>query len=229
MLTVSSAQPQGRNTVAGNQPDTTSLEGSNELFDAVSYGNHLEVLKLIVAGANVNERRAENAGMAPLHMAVAMGHIEIVKTLLTVPGIDINIQINRDDVSGWLGQTSLFRAAYNAQADIVDLLLSQPKIDVNKENDSGDTALGWAYRNGPLGSRITSALRSHGAICGCKSDSCRYIHNIIPTYIQAFYLTLNILAYLPPYSYRQWTNLTTNCILTMSALTKKMLSKHSFY
>ena len=42
--------------------------------------------------------------MAPLHMAVAMGHIEIVKTLLTVPGIDINIQINRDDVSGWLGK-----------------------------------------------------------------------------------------------------------------------------
>ena len=42
-------------------------------------------------------------------------------------------------------------------------------------------------------------------------------------------LTLNIPAYLPPYSYRQWTNLTTNCIWTMSALTKKMLSKHSFY
>ena len=36
-----------------------------------------------------------------------------------------------------------------------------------------------------------------------------------------FLLTLNIPAYLPPYSYRQWTNLTTNCIWTMSALTKK--------
>jgi len=42
-------------------------------------------------------------------------------------------------------------------------------------------------------------------------------------------LTLNIPAYLPPYSYRGWTNLSTNCIWTMSALTKKMLSKHSFY
>ena len=34
-------------------------------------------------------------------------------------------------------------------------------------------------------------------------------------------LTLNIPAYLPPYSYRGWTNLSTNCIGTMSALTKK--------
>ena len=36
-----------------------------------------------------------------------------------------------------------------------------------------------------------------------------------------FYLTLNIPAYMPPYSYRGWTNLSTNCIGTMSALTKK--------
>ena len=34
-------------------------------------------------------------------------------------------------------------------------------------------------------------------------------------------LTLNIPAYLPPYSYRGWTDLSTNCIRTMSALTKK--------
>ena len=34
-------------------------------------------------------------------------------------------------------------------------------------------------------------------------------------------LTLNIPAYLPPYSYRGWTNLSTNCIGTMSALAKK--------
>ena len=42
-------------------------------------------------------------------------------------------------------------------------------------------------------------------------------------------LTLNIPAYLPPYSCRGWTDLSTNCIGTMSALKKKMLSKHSFY
>ena len=41
-------------------------------------------------------------------------------------------------------------------------------------------------------------------------------------------LTLKIPAYLPPYSYRLWTNLSTNCIGTMSALTKKNYNNKFF-
>ena len=134
----------------------------------------MEVLRLLAAGANVNEKTAD--GWAPLHRAAQKGdaNMDIMRALLDAPGIDINIRMGHpnSEVSHFLGWTPLFSAAFTAQADTVDLLLGERKIDVNIQNHDGDNALGYAYKNNQIGGRITAALKAHGAVCRCRNINC---------------------------------------------------------
>ena len=57
--------------------------------------------------------------------AAALGNISVMRSLLMCNETDIN-HTDRD------GRTSLFIASFHGRAEIADLLLSQPKIDVNK-------------------------------------------------------------------------------------------------
>ena len=150
-----------------------TVSGATKLTEAVESGDLLGVLRLLAQRVDVNEKNVKS-GWAPLHVAATSGNVDVLRALLKVPGVDINIRIGNFNSGGlYRGQTALLRAAYTANADAVDLLLSQPDIDIDRQTFDGDTALGWAYANGPLGLRIQNALKARGAVCRCMSSACR--------------------------------------------------------
>jgi len=69
-----------------------------------------------------------------LYLASLFGHQGVVATLLTVPGIEVNIKDNH-------GQTPLYCAALCGHAAIVAQLLAAPEIDVNIKDNNGRTPL----------------------------------------------------------------------------------------
>ena len=71
-------------------------------------------------------------GWTPLIKAVYEGHVECIKVLAALPGIDINKGNNN-------GSTSLHYATYYGHVECVRLLLGHPEIQVNKVGTSG----GW--------------------------------------------------------------------------------------
>ena len=95
---------------------------------------------------------------APLWIACQYGHLDVVRVLLSVDGIDPN-RAKKD------GQTPLSRACQNGHVDVVRLLLALPGIDVEKG------APGWP----PLSlaqhfkhTAIASLLREHAAAAPAK-------------------------------------------------------------
>ena len=73
--------------------------------------------------------------------AAEEGHVNTVKELLAVPGIDANAQ-------GDCGYTALIYAAEEGHENIVRMLLAAPGIDVNVKSNDGETALLFAARHG---------------------------------------------------------------------------------
>jgi hypothetical protein len=81
----------------------------------------------------LNKPDKKKDGMTPLHVAAALGCIEIVKELLEA-GVDVN-QINTH------GKSALHFAAENDRKDVVKLLLQNPRVDVNKADIFNETPL----------------------------------------------------------------------------------------
>jgi ankyrin repeat protein len=100
-------------------------EGQTPLHLAIT-GNKLSVVKLLItAGANPNAVMAD--GGRPLHIAAVMRppNEEIVRSLLAVPGIDI------EATSSLLGMTPLLIAVLRGHITIVKLLLdAKAKTDI---------------------------------------------------------------------------------------------------
>lgn len=76
----------------------------------------------------------------PLHEAIELENVEIVKMLLNCPDILVNkieiydnYQNTNKDCFDRVWQTALCRAIQKQNYEIVKLLLEQPNIDVNKE------------------------------------------------------------------------------------------------
>ena len=67
------------------------------------------------------------SSITALNMAIENDDIEIVKLLLSHPGINVNIQ----NKSGNISETALHKAVFSGNVEIVKLLLSNPEIDVN--------------------------------------------------------------------------------------------------
>ena len=77
----------------------------------------------------------------PLIQACFKGHTEIVKLLLSVPGIDVNCKVNGN-------YTALYYAACNGSKSIVKLLMKHQKLDVDCRDNFGKTPLFYAAKNG---------------------------------------------------------------------------------
>lgn len=75
-----------------------------------------------------------------LGYSASLGHVDIVKLLLSHPDIDPNFMVGG-------GQMALMS---NREPDVVKLLLDQEEIDVNRQDDSGRTALCRAAYGGCL-------------------------------------------------------------------------------
>ena len=106
-------------------------------------------------------------GYTPLHRAVDRRHVQIVEILLTQPNIEINA---KDNVSSdipieylfqntfelWLMgillfqhcDTPLHRAVNHGHLQIVEILLTQPNIEINaKSNVSSDIPIEYLFQN----------------------------------------------------------------------------------
>lgn len=133
----------------------------DDAFEEAICNSDIEQLKLLVAvGINIHTLNDENAAL--LQQATSSGDIEIIRLLLTVPGIDVNLQDG-------FGDTALHMAAQEGEADIVELLLAAPGIDINRKNSLDETPLDIAKENDYTG--IVEMLINAGGACDESSDA----------------------------------------------------------
>jgi ankyrin repeat protein len=118
---------------------------SNTLIMASRHGFHRVVRYLCTArhgidSVNVIGNAGDNDAMTPLLWASQEGHLEVVKTLLGVAGVDVN-KANSD------GATPLHFASYHGHLEVVKTLVAA-KADVDKADNGGETPLYWASQEG---------------------------------------------------------------------------------
>ena len=157
--------------------DADYIWNGTPLIIAIQHG-HLKTVKLLATspGIDVN-RRDEQPGMSPFGYAVEAYHKEMVQFLMRVPKIKIGnyselelaiFKGNTAEVKRILteqkpninkktelennidnsGGTPLIYAAGFGHTDIVKLLLEQPNININIEDDHGISALTAAAMHG---------------------------------------------------------------------------------
>lgn len=173
----------GSKTALGRAPGPAAV-GRTELMIAAKAGNYEHVLALLRAGSEVN-RENQNGGTALMYsalggdpritallidhgaeidavasngwgalmIAVAKGHEEIVQLLL-----DRGADPNRQDVYLW---TPLMRAAHERRLREAEMLLADPRTEVNRRGENYATALHLAAAEGH--EALVRLLLRHGA------------------------------------------------------------------
>ncbi|MBA8667897.1 ankyrin repeat domain-containing protein [Holosporaceae bacterium 'Namur'] len=126
-----------------------------------------EIKKALAKGADINTTGVGEWGV--LHSAVSIKRDDIVKFLLSQPGINVNI---RD----YHGNTPLHTAADSGYTEIVKLLLAKG-ADVNLTNREGKTPL-YESISTPHDIELIPLFVKHGANVNArrKEDGCTVIH-----------------------------------------------------
>ena len=114
-----------------------SARGRTALFEAIE-GQHAEIIDLFLrekpTDLNINATHPEQFHRTALMLATREGLIDIVRTLLQYPGINVDAQ----DANGW---TALYIAVKFGHKDLVAVLLkAKPNIEL-KDNQDGRFAL----------------------------------------------------------------------------------------
>ena len=122
-----------------------SLNGLNPLAIAIQNG-HLTIVQYMLDFCEVDVNKTLNDLISPLHLAAAIGHLELVQCLLSHKA-DM-------DKARFDGATPLFMAAAGGFPTVVDYLL-QKGANVHKaarhNNKDGVTLLDIAIQNGQSG------------------------------------------------------------------------------
>ena len=121
---------------------------------AAREGDRVQVQCNFSVGAGVNDRGGANSRV-PLHWAVIGQQAETVRELLTVAGIDPNLQ----DLT--YGSNPLIEAAFNGYAEIAGILANHPLVSLNIVANDGGTALHTAAGRGHLA--VVNTLLAAGA------------------------------------------------------------------
>ncbi|XP_070543400.1 osteoclast-stimulating factor 1-like [Ptychodera flava] len=112
--------------IPSNYVEESAEAVDNPLHEAAKRGNLSFMNECLNNGVSVNG--LDKAGCTALHWAAHGGHIDCVKTLLSVPRIQINVQ-NK------MGDTALHSAAWKGHAEAVRLLLEKGiKTDLKKHD-----------------------------------------------------------------------------------------------
>ena len=112
--------------------------GITALMTAAIHG-YTAIVSHLARPETVNMQSSD--GYTALMYASYLGHFDIVRTLLTTPGIDLNAQANN-------GFTALIFAAQQGHTHIVKALVNDPRTEVNFSTSTGATALTIAIMNG---------------------------------------------------------------------------------
>ena len=109
-------------------------------FIACYYGQ-TEVVKLLLNDERVDVNKTRNDGWTPFIIACWNGHVEIVKLLVNNSRVDPS-HVNRPTGHQ---QTPFLLACQKGHNEIVKYLLACGReIDLDKIDNDGKTALGWA-------------------------------------------------------------------------------------
>lgn len=73
--------------------DVDYMDTSNDtaLHKACRYGRNDVVKLLLDAGSDVNSAKRESSGVTPLQLATHQGHLDVFLTLMSYPGINVNL------------------------------------------------------------------------------------------------------------------------------------------
>ena len=126
----------------GHNPELVnaySEDGYQPLGLAAYFGHEKIVEYLIKAGATVNSPSKNSLGVTPLQSAVAGGHLEVTRMLLTT-GASPNVRERG-------GYTPLHTAAHNGDVEIVRSLLFGG-ADLEAKSDKKETPLDMARKTG---------------------------------------------------------------------------------
>ncbi|XEV07499.1 hypothetical protein FSHL1_012786 [Fusarium sambucinum] len=122
-----------------------------DAIDIATIRGQLDILKSIVEaspkGAINNVR--DKSGATRLHIATDLNNVQSVKSLLNIPGIEL-------DKADYAGRTALLLAARQGSDDIVQILVADDRVNPNMKDWHGSTPLFAAVRNGH--SRIVEIL-----------------------------------------------------------------------
>ena len=91
----------------------------------------MDVVTVLVALEGVDINQADRNGQTVLFIASGNGHLDVVKVLLGVEGMNV---VNQATVGGEEGDgyTPLAASIMAGRIDVARLLLQQPNIEVNK-------------------------------------------------------------------------------------------------
>ena len=169
-------------------PDVDAQDslGNTAMMYAALEGHRDIVVKLLECGASVNVTCHNGSNV--LHRAAMEGRADVVKILLRRTDLDVNVAdpsqrsrnalmlaamygnvrvveylLERDDLRPNLraDRTALMFAASNDQIEIVKLLLKDPRVSINDQDELGATALMLASYSGYTS--IVGALLDAGA------------------------------------------------------------------
>ena len=134
--------------------------GNQQLIDAIKDNTKTpeqlfnDVRGLLLTDESIDLEYKSKQGRTPLYVASSLGYIDVVKALLE-KGSNVNTQDKN-------GMSPIHSAAYNGDADIIDVLIAAPGISVNKTTNDGRTPLHFAANYNKLDA--VKALLKHPAI-----------------------------------------------------------------
>ena len=151
----------------GVTPDIDAQDslGNTAMMYAALGGNHVIVAQLLEEGASVNVTRY--TGSSALHTAVSEDNADVIRVLLRHTDLDVNVVdpsqhrnalmlaaahgnttvveclLSRDDLCPNLrsNKSALMFAAMENQVEVVVLLLKDPRVSIDDQDDFGATAL----------------------------------------------------------------------------------------
>eukprot|EP00160_Parvularia_atlantis_P014412 Unigene356_Nuclearia_a/m.1230 Unigene356_Nuclearia_a/g.1230 ORF Unigene356_Nuclearia_a/g.1230 Unigene356_Nuclearia_a/m.1230 type:complete len:1228 (+) Unigene356_Nuclearia_a:36-3719(+) len=130
------------------------------LMAAIEEGDSFAALFLLKHGADA-EAAIEDSGLRPVHLATRTNQLPILAALLEA-GADVNAQALGTSPDSD-GTTALHLAVRLSYKDITDLLLSQPRINVNLRD---------RYNNSVLWNSLASGMYSAAAAVIAKGANC---------------------------------------------------------
>ncbi|KAK0439044.1 ankyrin repeat-containing domain protein, partial [Desarmillaria tabescens] len=141
-------------------PETRAIS-CTPLIAAASNG-HEEIVKALLESKDMKSlNMLPPSGPTALSAAVLGNHIEVVKLLLSQPGIDTSIRFKY--------QTPLILATRKGRGDIVKIFLEREDDDPNTPGDNGFTALHTAALSGQYG--VVEMLLKSGRMDVNRTDS----------------------------------------------------------
>lgn len=128
----------------------TSIK-AQDIFSAARSNDTVQMAEYIKQGIDINQANAK--GFTPLILAVYNNNAEAVKFLISK-----GAKVDAQDMSG---NTALMGATFKGYVNMVDILLSEGKANVNQINANGASALIFAATFGQK--EIVEKLIAEGA------------------------------------------------------------------